>query len=446
MDFEKLCILFTMKEPYYGILLSSMDRIPRPEVKTMGVGKSGNVFRLYYNPAFVESLDTDVALECIKHEILHLAFNHFTIFNTEAKNEKEQKHRNIAADLEVNSYINYNCVKKQVDICIPSDFGWNFYEGTREYFNKLNQPSQQQQLQQTGNAQNPSQPCNEGQGGNSQSQSNQSQQSQQTTQNSQNQSSSGISGSASSGSNSSSVTNSLINSAVIFDDHTKWPTGDTQEQQELLQQTIDDLIVMAAEETEKACSTIPREMCNRVQIIREKKKAKPVADWKRFFRRFVGNEFSETIRKSKKRTSKRFDDAAGNRHRRKSRILVAIDTSGSINMKDYNEFFGQLKTLNQTATFHIVECDTDIRYEYDFKKIVPQTVHGHGGTNFQPVITLFKENYKKYDSLIYFTDGYATIPADTPKNTIWVISSDGDQSNREMYRKNGASVVFIPKH
>ena len=57
MDFEKVCTIFTMQEPYYGILLSAMDRFPTKETKTIGVRRSGNVFRLGYNPDFIEDKD-----------------------------------------------------------------------------------------------------------------------------------------------------------------------------------------------------------------------------------------------------------------------------------------------------------------------------------------------------------------------------------------------------
>jgi len=175
-----------------------------------------------------------------------------------------------------------------------------------------------------------------------------------------------------------------------------------------------------------------------------RKKPRPIADWRRYFRRYIGNEFSELIRKSKKRESKRFPDAAGNRHQRKSHILVGIDTSGSVSMPEYMEFFGQIKTLSEKATFHVVECDAVIQHEYDYKGKPNEMLHGGGGTSFIPVINLFIANRKKYDALIYFTDGYCYIPDNTPRETLWVISSSGDH-NRKKYSVNGAKSVFIPK-
>ena len=135
---------------------------------------------------------------------------------------------------------------------------------------------------------------------------------------------------------------------------------------------------------------------------------------------------------------------AGNRKRRKSKILVAIDTSGSVSMPEYNEFFDQIRTLSQTANFRVLECDARIQFQYEFTGKQNQTLHGHGGTSFQPVIDFYNENRKDYDALVYFTDGEAPIPRDTPKNTLWVISSRGNKE-RSRYTVNGASVVFIPE-
>ena len=66
-------------------------------------------------------------------------------------------------------------------------------------------------------------------------------------------------------------------------------------------------------------------------------------------------------------------------------------------------------------------------------------------TEFDPPVDYYVEHKKEYASLIYFTDGECYIPNDTPKDTLWVISSKGDQSDRKRYQINGASVAFIPK-
>ena len=465
MDFEKICMMFTMQEPYYGILLSSMNRVPTPKIPTMGVGRSGNVFRLYYNPEFVQKLDIDTTLELIRHELLHVAFNHFALWEREPDSEEEQLLRNYAADLEVNCYLNIDKIKGLQPLTCDK-FGFPRKQGTREYYKLLLQLAQQKQQQ--AQAQNPNQPCNGGKGGsdnqqqNSNNQDEQNEQGGQSGQSQQNQNN-GTNGSptssqqnngtgegeASQGRKPNQISQNTIDEMMEgvddIDDHSQWPDDMSPEEQELVQQQIEDMLVFAADEVEKSRGNIPGEMVGKIEAIRNKKKPKPVADWKRYMRRYMGNEFSEFIRKSKKRESRRFPDAAGNRHRRKSHILVAIDTSGSVSMPEYQEFFGQIKTLTAVADFHVVECDAIIQYEYDYRGKPNMVLHGGGGTAFEPVINLFNQDKKKYDALIYFTDGYCSIPKDTPKDTLWVVSSQGDQSSRKKYQVNGASVAFIPK-
>jgi predicted metal-dependent peptidase len=475
MDFEKICSIFSMQEPYYGILLSAMDRYPTKEVPTIGVRRSGNVFRLGYNPDFLADKDLNTILVLLKHETLHVALNHFTIWDDQNPSKEEHQLRNFACDLEANCYVDFSNTKG-LNPVIPELFGWDRYLGSKEYRRKLLELNDQ--MQQQAQAKTPQKPCNGGQGGNGQPQpsnggqnnpqngqsngqdsSGQNQQNRQNQQgggNGQNSTSNGQSGQQNGSSNqggngqgngggnqTTNINPELEKMCQGFDDHSNWPDDMTEDEAESLKQAIDDLCDFAAEEVEKGRGTIPKEMEGRIKLIRDKKKPKPIADWKKFFRRYIGNEFSDQIKKSRKRESLRFPDAAGNRHRRKSHILVAIDTSGSVSMPEYREFFGQIRTMKD-VTFHVVECDARIQFEYDFNGKIRETLHGGGGTDFQPVIDMYNENRRKYEGLICFTDGYCDIPRDTPKETLWVISSDGDKT-RKKYQVNGASVVFIPK-
>ena len=124
--------------------------------------------------------------------------------------------------------------------------------------------------------------------------------------------------------------------------------------------------------------------------------------------------------------------------------MIGIDTSGSVSMPEYREFFGQIRTMMQDTTFHVVECDARIQHEYEFNGKIQETLHGGGGTSFQPVIDEYLKNKRQYDALVYFTDGYSSIPKNTPKETLWIISSKGDHTASK-YKVNGASVAMIPQ-
>jgi predicted metal-dependent peptidase len=446
MDFEKICMMFSMQEPFYGIILSSMERVEEPACGTIAVGRRGNVFKLFYNPDFINKFNTDTVLELLKHECLHLALNHFTAMKDKEEAGESHDLCNVAIDLEANCYINRDKVQKEAGGCWCEDFGFKKNEGSREYFNLLKKKLQDEKQQ--AQAQQPQKPCNGGIGGIQERDKNKLQQ-QNNRQKNEAQQQGQPGGNADTLRSdvpgqpqpAPSITDDDCKSLPKgFDDHSRWPTCESEQETQELQQVIDTMLDFAAEETEKRQGTIPGEIAGRIDKIR--KKPKPVADWRRYFRRYLGNEFTELIRKSKKRESRRFPDAAGNRHQRKSHILVAIDTSGSVCMPEYREFFGQIMTLKEKASFHVLECDTVIQHEYDFKGRIPEILHGHGGTDFQPPVDYFNKHRREYDALIYFTDGDAPIPDDTPKETLWVVSSQGNH-DRKRYQINGAKAVFI---
>ena len=476
--------MFTMQEPYYGIILSSMERVPMPasRIETVAVTRSGNVFRLIYNPQFVTSIDVPTALEILKHEIGHLCFNHFTLWKDNPKSRGEQHLRNIATDLEVNSYINRNNVHG-IQLHYPEDYDWDKGLGTREYYRLLLEMLDNQKATASQTVQKP---CNGGKGGNDEDNSNDSEEEKENQNEGSGSNSSnakqngsqedgedeaedesmdreGTDSGGNKGDKSNSPNEGTDNAGGVssqsveipddaledmkeFDDHSMWPNEEEEEGKDTVNQIIEDMLIAAAEEVEKnGHGDIPGEMKGKIAEIRNRRKPKPAADWKRYVRRYLGNEFSEFIRKSKKRESRRFPDAAGNRHRRKSNILVAIDTSGSVSMPEYIEFFGQIRTLTSVASFDVVECDAAIQKTYHFNNKPNMEIHGGGGTSYEPVVDMFIANQKKYDALIYFTDGECWVPSNTPKDTLWVISSRGDKRRTNEFRVNGSSVVFIPK-
>ena len=93
-----------------------MDRIPTTKVPSIGVGRSGNVFKLFYNPDFTGKLNIDTTIQLLKHEMLHVAFNHFTIWDGAERHDPSDIKvlRNIAADLEINGYLDRSKIQKEV--------------------------------------------------------------------------------------------------------------------------------------------------------------------------------------------------------------------------------------------------------------------------------------------------------------------------------------------
>lgn len=91
------------------------------------------------------------------------------------------------------------------------------------------------------------------------------------------------------------------------------------------------------------------------------------------------------------------------------KLVISVDTSGSVSDRDLSMFFDQIeKLVKDYAMLTIVEWDTQVHraYQYkkgDWKKI---KVHGRGGTDIQDLYDYVNTHLKKTSLLINFTDGY----------------------------------------
>lgn len=108
-----------------------------------------------------------------------------------------------------------------------------------------------------------------------------------------------------------------------------------------------------------------------------------------------------------------------------SKLLIGVDTSGSIGNKDLARFFSIVNTFFTYGipTIDILQFDVELHFPLlSLKKAKNEiTVRGRGGTSFQAIIDYYKE-HKEYDGLIIFTDGYAPTPKLPPNRKIlWVL-------------------------
>jgi len=93
-----------------------------------------------------------------------------------------------------------------------------------------------------------------------------------------------------------------------------------------------------------------------------------------------------------------------------NKVLVSVDTSGSIDDDDLQKFFGQIeKIVKDFTNLIVIEWDTKVQRHYtynkgDWKKI---EVQGRGGTDCQDLYDYVYNNLRKYAViLVNFTDGY----------------------------------------
>ena len=153
---------------------------------------------------------------------------------------------------------------------------------------------------------------------------------------------------------------------------------------------------------------------------------KPRLNWRRVLRIFTANASRTFIKNTIRRPSKRYGTSPGIQVRNKQKLLVAIDTSGSVSMIDLEEFFGEMYHIwRQGAEILVVECDTVIQNKYIYRGKTPKFVVGRGGTAFDAPIQFANEEYHP-DAIVYFTDGYAPPPTvKSRKPVLWMVSSSG---------------------
>lgn len=112
-------------------------------------------------------------------------------------------------------------------------------------------------------------------------------------------------------------------------------------------------------------------------------------------------------------------------------IVIAVDTSGSIDQEYFQMFFKEIESIAKDKDrLTIVECDAEINKVYDsykrgdWKKI---KMYGRGGTAFGPVFDWMVENKKDKAMCIYFTDLCAPWQFDNHGiRTLWVTPEMND--------------------
>ena len=185
---------------------------------------------------------------------------------------------------------------------------------------------------------------------------------------------------------------------------------------------------------------------NMVELI--KKAAEGKIDYRGALRTFRSSILSQKRRLTRMRPSRRFGfEQMGSHYDFTTRLLIAIDTSGSVDSDILGRYFRIITTFFKYGIQEIdvlmfdhevqgmpIKLDEAKKNKQEFK------VKGRGGTDFQAPVDYVKEN-PNYDGLIIITDGYAPTPEVPPflrTKLLWII--DNEQSYKLRYeslRKTG---------
>jgi predicted metal-dependent peptidase len=110
------------------------------------------------------------------------------------------------------------------------------------------------------------------------------------------------------------------------------------------------------------------------------------------------------------------------------RIVVAVDTSGSINDVVLSQFAAELQAIAedvQPASIDVVYCDTEVNGTATFERgdVVTLTPHGGGGTSFGPVFDHVDADGTAPAVLVYLTDLYGSFPDVAPDYPVlWAVT------------------------
>lgn len=153
-----------------------------------------------------------------------------------------------------------------------------------------------------------------------------------------------------------------------------------------------------------------------------------------------------SFKRPNRRQSDRLD-LPGKIKNRIVRIVVGLDTSGSMSEDEISMVLNEVLAICKTVPTEItlIECDSKISKEpYIIRKPndIQTKVSGRGGTEFTPVVEYINEHNFKDALFIYFTDGYGedSIPKPKVYRTIWILT---DKRNRLSVENPYGKILYL---
>jgi len=355
-----------LKEPYYGFFLIMLNKLWSDKISTACVGKQGINYQLLINTEFWENLNHLKQMGLLKHELLHIAFKHLSIVFKFA----DRKLANIAMDMEINQYIEKDWLPEGgIDIDNYSELNLDRKAGCTYYYNKLQEAKEEKEEKGTCGC-----------------------------------------------SNMDKVLDGIGNP-----DHSGWDEFEeiSEIEHNLIERQTNRLLEEARDQTLKKRGTIPGEITS---IIEMAEITKPKFNWKKYIRRFTGASKKIFTKKQRRKENRRYEDNPGLKVKMRQKMLLAIDTSGSVNDTELREFMNEIYHIYKAGVeVVIMQCDTTINSILEYKGKFELEITGRGGTEFDPVLEYYNE-HSEYTSLVYFTDGECSTSIKPKKKVLWVLS------------------------
>ena len=405
IEVSKTSIQLLLKEPFYGHFFTGIVKIVSLDVPTAGVRCINNLtVELAINKDFWISLDKNHQYGLLKHEILHIALKHIT----KRRNEKMPIAllANIAADMVVNQYIEkemlppngidvdeFTTLANRFEVEVKAHMDVDYYYGKlKKVMDKgAEMPNKyklkEAEVEQWHKAQ-------------------------------------------------TSLDDLFARASDAIENHAEWDSFDKMDdaQKEIISSQIDGLLRNAVDRVGANCmaGNIPGSLLENLNAIINS--AKSNLDWRRALRMFTATSSRTYLKNTMRRKSKRYGTNPGIKIVSKHHILVGVDTSGSMDIDEIQEFFSEIHHIwKQGSQVTVVEFDYEIQNTYKYTGTPPSEVKGRGGTDFDPLIELANEKIHP-DILIIFTDGFINeIKNRSRKALMWMISSKGIAGDSEYW-------------
>lgn len=171
--------------------------------------------------------------------------------------------------------------------------------------------------------------------------------------------------------------------------------------------------------------------------------------WNHILNRLIRRTLSKSYLPSFKRTSRRYGELVKGHIKNHvvDNIIIAVDTSGSINKTLHKRFMEEIKLIQRMFKIKIryIQCDDDIQQDIEFKRytdINQIRIKGGGGTDFRPVFDWIEKNHYNPNAILYFTDGAGDYPEMSKYNTLWVLS-DKECLESESYKPPFGNILVL---
>lgn len=152
--------------------------------------------------------------------------------------------------------------------------------------------------------------------------------------------------------------------------------------------------------------------------------------WRTVLARFMSGSSRQDYNITRPSQRREGDAILPSLHSRQTNMLIALDTSGSIEDGELHEFIAEVNAIKSlvNAKITLLACDAELDtngpwvFEPWDQLVLPQAIKGGGGTDFTPVFDWIAASHLQLDLIVYFTDAKGRFPKLQPATeTLWLV-------------------------